>query len=147
MDKINDENICLFKAWLEDLPNALNQFRKRLPSEVNEKLDFSIASLDIFEKYLLDTYKSLNDLKELPNASVIVDGYAIYIGETFRNVLREYQPNSWNLMLDKENVFYNLPIIEVQDHIECPLSLATACVDRRKGNYLSNILLYIKENM
>ena len=45
-----------FKCWLKDIPNILDGFMSRMPKEVAEKLDFSMESLDIVEKYLLDKY-------------------------------------------------------------------------------------------
>ena len=44
-----------FKCWLKDIPNILDGFISRMPKEVAEKLDFSMESLDIVEKYLLDS--------------------------------------------------------------------------------------------
>jgi len=42
-----------FKCWLKDIPNILDGFTSRMPKEVAEKLDFSMDSLDVVEKYLL----------------------------------------------------------------------------------------------
>ncbi|WP_227429553.1 hypothetical protein [Psychrobacter sp. I-STPA6b] len=141
------DSLIGFNAWLEDMPNAMQRFRNSLPIEVEKDLDFSLQSLNTLEKHLIATYENIQQLRALPNASRIADGYAIYIGETFRNVLKDYQPNLWKLMLEEDNVFYNLPVIEINGYTGCPLSLTTACIDRQKGDYWSNILLYVKKNI
>ena len=51
-----------FKCWLKDIPNILDGFTSRMPKEVADKLDFSMESLDIIEKYLLDKYENNNRL-------------------------------------------------------------------------------------
>ena len=69
-----------------------------------------------------------------------MDGYAVYVGETFRNVLKNDKVNQWELMLEEDNVYYLLPVINVSGFVDCPLTLCTACIDRRWGNYWSWIL-------
>ena len=54
-------------------------------------MDFSIQSLDIVEKHLLDNYETIEQIKNEP--SYILDGYAVYVGETFRNVLKKDKVN------------------------------------------------------
>ena len=132
------EQLELFEAWLWDMPNALERFKNRMPKEIQDKLDFSLQSLDIVEKHLLDNYETIEQIKNEP--SYILDGYAIYVGETFRNVLKNDRINQWELMLEEDNVYYLLPIINTSSIITCPLSLCTACIDRRWGNYWSWIL-------
>lgn len=132
------EQLELFDSWLWDMPNALERFKNRMPKEIQDKLDFSIQSLDIVEKHLLDNYETIEQIKNEP--SYILDGYAVYVGETFRNVLQDRIPNQWELMLEEDNVFYLLPVIKVRGYTTCPLKLCTACIDRRWGNYWSWIL-------
>ncbi len=132
------EQLELFEAWLWDMPNALERFKNRMPKEIQDKLDFSLQSLDIVEKHLLDNYETIEQIKNEPSS--ILDGYAIYVGETFRNVLKNDRINQWELMLEEDNVYYLLPIINTSSIITCPLSLCTACIDRRWGNYWSWIL-------
>ncbi|WLF83251.1 hypothetical protein [Moraxella sp. ZY210820] len=132
------EQLELFDSWLWDMPNALERFKNRMPKEIQDQLDFSIQSLDIVEKHLLDNYETIEQIKNEP--SYILDGYAVYVGETFRHSLRDRQPNQWELMLEEDNVFYLLPVIKVRYYTACPLTLCTACIDRRWGNYWSWIL-------
>lgn len=132
------EQLELFEAWLWDMPNALERFKNRMPKEIQDKLDFSLQSLDIVEKHLLDNYETIEQIKNEPSS--ILDGYAVYVGETFRNVLKNNKVNQWELMLEEDNVYYLLPVITIDGFIDCPLSLCTACIDRRWGNYWSWIL-------
>lgn len=132
------EHLELFDSWLWDMPNALESFKNRMPKEIQGKLDFSLQSLDIVEKHLLDNYETIEQIKNEP--SYILDGYAVYVGETFRNVLKDRQPNQWELMLEEDNVYYLLPVIKIRGYTTCPLTLCTACIDRRWGNYWSWIL-------
>ena len=132
------EQLELFEAWLWDMPNALERFKNRMPKEIQDKLDFSLESLDVVEKHLLDNYKTIEQIMNEPSA--ILDGYAVYVGETFRNVLQDGKLNQWELMLEEDNVFYLRPVINTSKILTCPLSLVTACIDRRWGNYWSWIL-------
>ena len=132
------EQLELFDSWLWDIPNALERFKNRMPKEIQDKLDFSIQSLDIVENHLLDNYETIEQIKNEP--SYILDGYAVYVGETFRNVLKNDKVNQWELMLEEDNVYYLLPVINVSGFVDCPLTLCTACIDRRWGNYWSWIL-------
>lgn len=132
------EHLELFDSWLWDMLNSLENFKNRMPKEIQDKLDFSLQSLDIVEKYLLDNYETIEQIKNEP--SYILDGYAVYVGETFRNVLKDRQPNQWELMLEEDNVYYLLPVIKIRGYTTCPLALCTACIDRRWGNYWSWIL-------
>lgn len=109
-----------------------------MPKEIQDKLDFLLQSLDTVEKHLLDNYEIIEQIKNEP--SYILDGYAVYVGETFKNVLKNDEVNKWELMLEEDNVYYLLPIINTSSIITCPLLLCTACIDRRWGNYWSWIL-------
>lgn len=46
-----------FESWITFLPDRISDLKKRLPGEVSDKLDFSIASLNVLEEYVLNTYK------------------------------------------------------------------------------------------
>lgn len=127
-----------FEAWLWDMPNALKRFKNRMPPHIQSQLDFSIASLDTVEQYLLSQYQTIDDIMAEP--SFILDGYAVYVGETFRKALKGNPLNQWELMLVEDNVFFDLPVIHTTYYIGCPLTLVTASLDRRTGHYWSGIL-------
>ncbi len=46
-----------FECWVDDIPNRLERFKQSMPKGIIDKLDFSLESLDIIEKRLLDNYK------------------------------------------------------------------------------------------
>ncbi|MGP4717565.1 hypothetical protein ACTXGL_13090 [Psychrobacter sp. T6-6] len=142
-EKTREERFDLFQYWLMDLSDALNRFIDSKPLCIRDKLDYSIESLDIIENYLLSQYSHNNEIIQEP--ADILNGYSIYVGETFRKVLRDKtdrDPNTWKIELDDvDYVFYNLPIIKVGAYTGCPRALVTACLDRRKGNYFSKILM------
>ena len=53
-EKTRDERFDLFQYWLMDLPDTLNRFIDSKPLYIRDQLDYSIESLDIIEKYLLN---------------------------------------------------------------------------------------------
>lgn len=131
-----------FEIWLADMDDALDRFFATLPPDLRSKLDYSPASLDALEAWILERYrdtKSILDRRE----STVVDGLARYIGETFRKTIGGH----WDIELDNpKDVYYGLPQLTgfgPRPTPECPSSLATAATSRRTGNYLSTIL----ENM
>ncbi|MBV7435034.1 hypothetical protein KRX19_08360 [Cardiobacteriaceae bacterium TAE3-ERU3] len=137
-----EEAFDLFQYWLMDMPDAKERMMDRLPAEVKNRLDYSIESLDILEAYLLSQYASIDEIDQEPPD--IINGYAIYVGETFRKVaksLTKIEPTKWTIELDDtDNAYYNIPIIRLGAYIKCPITLVTSSLDRRRGNYISNIL-------
>lgn len=131
-----------FEYWLFEMDDALDCFLESLPSNTRSSLDFSPASLDAIESWLLSTYDSVQSVKQ-PDQAAILDGAARYIGETFRRNLG----GKWMIETsDSDYVFFGIPTLSGcrgQQTSLCPLALATASVDRRRGNYLRTIF----ENM
>ena len=65
----------------------------------------------------------------------------VYIGETFR----KYIGGKWFIDLEnKNNVFYSMPVLKSPEYkgvtSKSPLTYATACISRNKGDYISTIL-------
>ena len=48
-------------------------------------------------------------------------------------------------MLEEDNVYYSLPILDGYNIIDCPLTMVTASLDRRTGIYISSILNSVLE--
>ena len=142
-EKTREERFDLFQYWLMDLSDALNRFIDSKPLCIRDQLDYSIDSLDVIENYLLSQYSHNNEI--IRESADILNGYSIYVGETFRKVLKDKtdrHPNIWKIELDDvDDAFYNLPIIKVGAYTGCPRTLVTACLDRKKGNYFSGILI------
>ncbi len=137
-----EEAFDLFQYWLMDSPDAIERMMDRLPAEVKNQLDYSVESLDVLEAYLLNQYASIDEIKQEPPD--ILNGYAIYVGDTFRKVaksLTQIEPIKWTIELDDtDNAYYNIPIIRLGAYVKCPLTLVTSSLDRRRGNYISTIL-------
>ena len=66
-----------------DMHDALEHMKKSLPKNISEKLNYSVESLDILEQWILEQYLTVNDIIPQKEAHT-VDGYARYVGETFR---------------------------------------------------------------
>jgi hypothetical protein len=128
-----------FEFWVFYMEDVLDDFLDWLPKDVSERLDFSVQSLDVLESWLLSLYPSTEAMLEF-GQSEIVDATARYVGKTYRKAI----DGKWDVILDEpDNAYYRFPVLrdknksQVQD---CPLSLTTASVDRRTGNYLSTVL-------
>lgn len=125
-----------FELWVFKMEDALNEFFVQLPDDVRRGLDFSPASLDVLETWLLERYPSPRSLLAT-SEKYTLDGAARYIGET----LRKNVGGHWTIDLDNpKNAFFGLPILTGYRIPDSPHSLATASMDRRTGSYLRTVL-------
>ena len=125
-----------FEMWVTHMYDALAEFLEQLPENVRRKLDYSPASLDVLESWLLEHYGSPQDLL-VPAESRTLDGAARYIGETFRKKVGGH----WTIDLDNpKNVYFGLPVLTNPVTPVAPFGLTTASTHRRKGNYLRTAL-------
>lgn len=128
-----------FQYWLADMDDAIERFLNSVPPDVASQLDFSPASLDLLEAWILKRYPSTQAM--LPSSEGrLVDGLARYIGEVFRKAIG----GRWELRLDDpQYVFHGKPQLagfwEKATPL-CPLLLATATADRRTGHFLEAVL-------
>jgi len=135
-----------FEEWLFEMDDALEQFVEGIPEPTRSQLDFSTASLDVLEAWVLARYGSPEELMK-PEAKHLLDGVARYVGETYRKQLG----GRWQIRLDDPKyAFFGLP--ELTGFSErptpiCPHSLATAMTDRRNGTYLRTILENTKKRL
>lgn len=135
-----------FEEWLFEMDDALEQFVEGIAEPTRSQLDFSMASLDALEAWVLERYGSPEELMK-PEAKQVLDGLARYIGETFRKQIG----GRWQIRLDDPKyAFFGLP--ELTGFSErptpiCPHSLATAMTDRRNGTYLRTILENTKKRL
>jgi hypothetical protein len=72
-----------FDIWMFKMDDALDEFFAQLPPNVRERLDFSTASQDVLEKWLLDRYPSPRALLSTADKHLL-DGAARSVGETSR---------------------------------------------------------------
>ncbi|QUD90553.1 hypothetical protein [Phenylobacterium montanum] len=128
-----------FEVWLMDMGDALRRFTASVPNELAENLDYSLGSLDQLEQYALKLYPDIDAAKRAGEAARL-DGFSRYIGQTFRRSLG----GEWFIDFgDAKNVFHGLPQLiglSGQRTQICPLTMATAALDRRSGTYWSTIL-------
>ena len=119
-----------FEEWLFAIDDNLDKLRDILP--IGGQLDFREESLDVLECWLLESYDSI---EKLQRDFIKWELTSIYIGELFRKKLNV----KWNIRLEDSNyVFYQVPEIALPTPV-CPFFLATACIDRQKGNFLSTV--------
>lgn len=128
-----------FEFWLLDMDDQLESFALAVPANLRAKLDYSPRSLDELERWLIDRYSSHTDLLK-PEAALILDGASRYIGEVFRKRIG----GRWDIRLDDPKyAYYAMPQLTgfaAKSTPICPVSLTTASINRRTGNYLHGIL-------
>jgi hypothetical protein len=126
-----------FEYWLFLMDEEIAEFMNSLPDNISMKMDYSADSLIQLESWLLSKYKTV---KEILNASEKqnLDRFSRYVGETMRKNLG----GIWNIELkNKKNVYYKIPVIEKKGYwVECPVTLVTASIDRRTGEYIAGVL-------
>ncbi|KAB2927069.1 MAG: hypothetical protein F9K24_22830 [Leptonema illini] len=132
------EDITDFDAWLVHMDHALTDFFGWIDIDP-VLLDFSVESLDRIEESLLRRYPSMESLKD-KKESQHLDGYARYVGETFRKLAG----GVWEIRLDDPNyAFFGIPQINNlggQKTPACPLILVSTSVSRRTGKFLRLVL-------
>ncbi|MDR0865948.1 MAG: hypothetical protein LBO74_13595 [Candidatus Symbiothrix sp.] len=124
-----------FNWWITCIPDKIISLKKKLPEEVTNQLDFSIESLDVLENYLLNVYS----IKTMINDKEMWDECASYLAKTYKKIIP--QSKYYIELNDKKNVFYNKPILRVEDKIDFePHSFVTTTLSRKKGNLLSTLI-------
>jgi hypothetical protein len=129
-----------FQTWLA---NDL-EVREELYQLIGNELETDENSLDQLEAFLLARYSNPDQALTI-NERGVIDAAARHIGLV---MLLNIDGAEWSINLDDEkNVYYRLPIIKFDDGAEaCPLTLATASLDRRKGDYLRNVVESYQED-
>jgi hypothetical protein len=134
-----------FEYWLMDMDDAIHRFIGGYPVGDRQRFDYSSASLDFLERWLLNQYQSIEAMRQQDQAAM-VDGAARYVGQVFRRHLG----GKWFIdNEDKKNVFYKRPqLVGVKGQLAqfSPLSMVTASVDRNSGSYMSGVLSKLKAN-
>ena len=129
-----------FQVWLA---NDL-EVREELDAMVGDELGTDLASLDKLEAFLLGRYRNPAAALRLDERGVL-DAAARHIGLV---MLLNVDGAEWAIDLDDEdNAYYRLPIIRFSDGAEeCPLTMATAALDRRTGKYLRKLVENYQED-
>lgn len=131
-----------FQEWIFYMSDKMDCFTEEFAKEQGLTLDYSMESLDVLEVWILDHF---DDAKELIAEGQLLDYLTIYIGETFR----KYIGGKWFIDLEnKKNAYFSMPVLTNPSYkgvvYKTPMTYATACISRKKGNYISTIL---KNNM
>src|SRR6266481_645595 len=123
-----------FQSWLaKDV-----EVRDELARMIGEELGIDEESLDVLEAFLLRRYPNPAEALELSERGVL-DAAARHIGLV---MLLSIDGASWAIDFeDEKNIYYRLPIIRFPDGAEeCPLTMATAALNRRIGEYLRTVV-------
>lgn len=131
-----------FELWLVEMDDRLEALWQDLPPSLSDQLDYSLASLTALEAWILDRYPSLQELRA-PAEKERLDQLAIYVGET----LRKNAGGIWDIDLENSrNAYFRMPVIcKERVFTECPVTLVTACTDRRTGTYIAKVVRYLCE--
>jgi hypothetical protein len=135
IDKVDAQR--RFEAWLADHHEALARFFLVLPAPLVAALDYSPASLDALEGWLLLRYPSSADARPAAEAPIL-DGAARYLGETFV----QQGNGTWSLGDTVGDVFFGLPVVTglpAKDPA-CPPFLARAALNKRTGRVWTTAL-------
>ena len=120
--------------WLTIMPDEMPRLCI-LPKKVREQLDFSLDSLDVIERYILDNY-TLEEMKDKRNRFAR-DLFARYIGETIRkNVPGRY----WSFESENsKSPYYGIPVLMPLQAGGTPLTptvWVTTLLEQRQGEFL-----------
>ena len=127
-----------FQEWIFLIDFKMDYFTGEFAEKQNLILDYSIDSLDALENWILDNF---DEIKKLIDNRQMLDYLTVYIGETFR----KHIGGKWFIDLEnKKNVYHSMPVLTDSSYrgevYKAPMTYATACIDRKKGNYISTIL-------
>ena len=133
------------EVWLADMENALGRLMQSIPESLCERLDYSLASLDALETWLLSRYSNLKEAHN-PEGIILLDAAGRYVGE----VVRRRADAEWYVELRKpDDAFLGIPVLRkaatnrqgnVYVDYAYPLSLVTASLDRRIGSFIRSIV-------
>lgn len=123
-----------FQVWLASDVEARDELYALMPGDPGRDID----SLDAVEAFLLARYRGPDEALK-PSEHAVLDGVARHIGLVMVLCLGEA---SWSIDLDDpDNAYYRLPLVRLEDGAEeCPLSLATAALDRRQPGWLRGVV-------
>lgn len=123
-----------FEAWLAGDLEA----REELYELIGADPGVGVDSLDKVEAFLLRRYDGPEAALRLDERGVL-DAAARHVGLV---MVLGIDDATWDIDLtDADDVYYRLPVVRIADGaVECPLSLGTAALDRRTGDYLRTVV-------
>lgn len=129
-----------FQTWLAKEAEV----RDELEAMMHVELGVDVQSLDTLEAFLLGRYRDPDEALRLGEREML-DAAARHIGLV---MVLNIEGAKWAIDLaDQDSLYYRLPIIRLPDDAEeCPLTLATASLDRRTGDYLRTVVTSYEED-
>lgn len=125
-----------FEQWLFDMSDELDSFHMQYPYS-----NFSIKSIGDFENFVLEKFSTVNEAID-PKNKKLLDRMSRYLGEVIR---REFD-GRWDIELsDKDDAYYQLPVVRTPKGIRCPITMITTAIDRNNG-FLGKILAKLKND-
>jgi uncharacterized membrane protein (UPF0182 family) len=92
--------------WLNIMPDEMPRL-SILPKEIRDRLDYSLDSLDVIERYILSNY-TVDELKDRRN-KFARDLFVRYIGETFRKNVPDLY---WSFEAENEkDAYFGIPVL------------------------------------
>jgi hypothetical protein len=127
-----------FQWWITTIPDRIAELKQVLPATIAGRLDRSVESLGVLERFLLDTYTG--EQMRLPEHSDLCDRLATYIGSTLNRNIKNAE---WYLELeDRDDVYFNIPVLIIRGAESppvCPLSLVSMVFHENGGAYLTSV--------
>jgi hypothetical protein len=128
----------VFQYWLMAMDERLDWFRQVVPSEIAERLDQSLQSVDVLEQVLLSRYKRPEEIHR-PGEKIFLDAAARYLGE----IIRTASGARWQVELTNRNEEnFRLPVLRggsLQTEV-CPQTLLLKVLKDRTGQVLQAAL-------
>lgn len=107
-----------FEAWVATLDERIYDWLCTLNKEQRLLLDFSIDSLDVVERHLINRYK-IEDLSNV-KFKYSIDGAASYVYKVFKIHLPNYK--CITELNNERDVLFNLPAITTEPPVGMPFS-------------------------
>lgn len=128
-----DRRIEDFEWWITCIPDKIEALKNETPTNVSEKLDYSLDSLLLLEEFIIKSYSA--DFLKSENGKLVLDRLASYIGSTMKKLIPSLK---WHVELKNEDdIYFALPVLidSVLPPL-CPHKLPiTACL-KGKGNVI-----------
>jgi hypothetical protein len=126
-----------FEYWLFKMDDRLEALFNTVPENVAADLDYSPPSLSTLEQWLLSAFPDVESILADEHQELL-DDLSRYVGETVRKALG----GKWNIDLERpENAYFQIPVVEVEGSWSaCPVTLVTASLDRRRGDFMETVL-------
>ena len=93
--------------WITFIDDRVNEWKATIPTGIAAQLDWSVESLSVLEKYILNTYQF--ETAYVSENKQDIDAIASYIGEVYR----KHIPNAtWYMELDiKTDIDFGRPVV------------------------------------